>query len=402
VKNIRLVHVVNFDLGLKIHIANYMRYQLDQGYDVSVVSHPGKWLTHDTTIQDGIPVKIIPFAPSITPAQDLKTLVRLINYFRKERFDIVHTSTVKPGLLGRIAAKLVGTPIIVHTYRGLYLHDQMSPFQRWFYLNIERIGTACCDVILSQNKEDIHTAITNKVCPPEKIVYLGNGIDTTRFDPSLVSTEKTTALRANLGIPPNVQVIGFVSRMVREKGVYELLQAAQMIKSSGMQVRYLTTGSSQSDKTTAVSPDMLLKQYGLEEEVMLLGHRDDIPELLSVMDVLVLPSYAEGIPRIVMEAATFGKPVVATRARGTVEIVEDGKTGLLVPVRDARALADGILKLLNNPAEAAQMGQRARQYALQNFDERQYFWKTDAEYRRLIKAKLNLDPAPILRPIPNA
>jgi hypothetical protein len=133
-RKIRLVHVVNFDLGLKIHIANYMRYQLQQGYDLTVVSHPGRWLKRDTTIQDGIPVKIIPFQPRLSPLADLQTLARLVAFFRQQKFDIVHTSTVKPGLLGRLAARMVGVPVIVHTYRGLYLHDQMTPAQRRFFL----------------------------------------------------------------------------------------------------------------------------------------------------------------------------------------------------------------------------------------------------------------------------
>lgn len=398
--NIKIVHVVNFDLGIKIHIGNYLQYQLEQGYDVSVVSHPGNWLTHDTTLPNGIPVKIIPFNPSITPIADLKTLLRLVAYFRQQRFDIVHTSTVKPGLLGRLAARLTGTPVIVHTYRGLYLHDQMSPAQARFFINLEKLGTACCDLILSQNKEDIQTAIQTGIAPADKVVYLGNGIDISQFNPQKITEDQRQAKRASLGINPGEPVIGYVSRPVREKGVYEFLEAARILKSRGVQARYLTTGSPQPEKKTAVSLTDLLREYGLEDEVMLLGHRSDIPELLSLMNVLVLPSYAEGIPRILMEAAAMARPVVASRARGNIEVVEDGKTGILVPVRDGQALAEGILKVLSDPQQAEEMGRQARLRALSHFDERLYFWRTDAEYRRLIKAKLNLDPTPILKPIP--
>jgi glycosyltransferase involved in cell wall biosynthesis len=119
------------------------------------------------------------------------------------------------------------------------------------------------------------------------------------------------------------------------------------------------------------------------------------------MDVIVLPSHGrEGIPRILMESAALGKPVVASRVRGNVEAVEDGVTGLLVPVRDGPALAEAILALLRDPSRAAEMGKRARQRALTHFDERQFFWRTDREYRRLMHSRLELDPGAFLKPIP--
>jgi glycosyltransferase involved in cell wall biosynthesis len=135
---------------------------------------------------------------------------------------------------------------------------------------------------------------------------------------------------------------------------------------------------------------------------MLLGHRDDVPDLVSLMDVLVLPSYAEGIPRIVMEAAALGKPVVATGVRGTVEVVDDGQTGLLIPVRNAPALADAVHSLLRDPERATALGRRAHQKAVKEFDERLYFYKTDAEYRRLLRDRLKIDPEAYLKPIPAA
>ena len=415
-KKIKVVYLVNFDLGLKIHIRNFLRYQQEQGYEVSVVCHPGRWLTHDryvplgdTTIHDdtgtspcGIFVKIIPFKPSIDPLGDLKTLIQLVDYFRREKFDIVHTSTVKPGLLGRLAARITGTPVVVHTVRGLYLHEQMSPWQYRFFVLIEKLGAACCHAILSQNKEDIETAIREGICPPAKISHLGNGIDLSQFDPDRIRPEEVKALREQLGISPQQPVVGTVARLVREKGIYEFLEAAYLLKSKGVKARYLVVGSSQKDKTSAVSPEGHARRYGLEDEVMFLGHRDDIPHLLSLMDVVVLASYAEGIPRILMESAALGKPVVASRVRGTVEVVVEGKTGLLAPVRDGPALAEGILAILNNPERAAEMGRQARQHALTHFDERLYFWKTDAEYRRLLRARLAMDPDAILKPIPAA
>jgi glycosyltransferase involved in cell wall biosynthesis len=248
----------------------------------------------------------------------------------------------------------------------------------------------------------METAIREGICPPDRIHYLGNGIDLDQFDPDLVPPDKVMALRAELGIPPQRPVIGFVARLVQEKGIYELIEAASILKSKAIQARFLVIGTAQKGRKGTVSPEGVIHELGVEKEVMLLGYRDDIPELLSLMDMVVLPSYGrEGVPRILMESAALGKPVVATRVRGNVEAVEDGKTGVLVPVRDGPALADAILGLLNAPDRAAEMGRQARQRALTHFDERHFFWRTDQEYRRLLKDRLKLDPSSLLEPVPS-
>jgi glycosyltransferase involved in cell wall biosynthesis len=402
-RRIKVVHLTNLDMSLKVQMGNYLRYQRDQGYDVSAITRPGRWLLTDTTTADGLFVKIIPFQSRMTPFEDVRTLVRLIRYFRQEQFDVVHTHTVKPGLLGRVAAKAAGVPVIVHTLHGLFLsHELMTPFQYRLFRMIAKLGSACCHSVLSQNHEDIGTAIRLRICSPHKISYLGNGIDLARFDPALVSPAKVRALRAELKILPQQPVVGMVARLVREKGVYEFCEAARTLKSRGIQARYLMIGSAPPTKQTSVSAERLVREYGLDEDVILADRREDIPELLSLMDVVVLASHGiEGIPRILMESGAMGKPVVASRARGNVEVVEDGKTGLLVPARDASALAEAVLCLLRDPQRAAEMGRQARQRALADFDERAYFWKTDAEYRRLLRARLKMDPGTTLKPVPS-
>lgn len=399
-RRIRVVHVANMDVGLKIHLGNYMRYQLQQGYDVSAITHPGYWLKTDTTILDGIFVKIISFEKRLSPMADLRTLARLIGYFRREQFDIVHTHTVKPGLLGRLAAKIVGVPVIVHTVHGFYFYEGMSSAQYHFYATIEKLGSACSHLILSQNKQDIETAIREGICPPEKICYLGNGIDLSQFDPWQVLSEDVMALRDALGLSPQHTTIGFVGRLERDKGICEFLEAASILKSKGIKARFLVVGEIPATKRTSISPPELVRKYGVENEVMLLGYRNDIPVLLTLLDVLVHPSHGrEGIPRILMESAALGKPVVATRVRGNIEAVEDGVTGLLVEARDSSALAEGILRLLQNTELASEMGRQARQWALTHFDERLFFRKTDIEYRRLLRARLGIDAGAVLKPL---
>jgi glycosyltransferase involved in cell wall biosynthesis len=399
-RSIKVAHIANFDIGLRVHLGNYMLYLRDQGYDVSAVSHPGRWLSRDTTILGGIFVKIIPFEPRVSPLADLRTTARLVRYFRKEKFDIVHTHTVKPGLLGRLAAKLAGVPIIVHTVHGFYFYEETPRLARWLYGWAERLGAGWSDLILSQNKADIETAVSQRICPREKICHLGNGIDLSRFDPEQISPGKIQALRTELQLKPQQPVVAFVGRLVPEKGIAELLEAARLLTSEGLGATFVVVGTATSGDDPAGPYRALVREYGIEAEVAFLGYREDVAEILSLADVLALPSYGrEGIPRVLMESAALGRPVVATRVRGNIEAVQEGQTGLLVPPRDAAALAAGIGSLLRDPDCRAAMGRQARQWAVSHFDERLFFWKTDVEYRKLVSDRLGWKPSERLRPI---
>jgi glycosyltransferase involved in cell wall biosynthesis len=398
---IKVVHLSNYDVGLRIHMRNYMRYLRDQGYDVSIICNPGRFLKGDTVTEDGIFVKAIPFPHRITPLTDLKTLCALYRYFGQERFDIVHTHTVKPGLLGRLAARLARVPIIIHTIHGLPFHDEMNPWMIQLLINAERIGARLCDSILYQSQEDMEKAVESGICLADKLHYLGNGIDVERFHPSLVRPELVMAKRAELGLSPKDKVIGMIGRLVREKGFFEYLEAAQILKARGERARFLAIGAVHRKQGVAIDDlGVLIRQYDLEDTMLFLGHRDDVPQLMVAMDLVVLASYAEGIPRVLMEAAALGKPAIGTDVRGTRETIVDGVTGRLVPIKDPRALADAIVEVLADPARAAEMGQAARQRAEVHFDERDFFRRTDKEYRRLIETKLRLGQTYSLKALP--
>ncbi len=398
-RKIKVVHVLNYDFGL-IQIHNYMLYLRDQGYDVSIICSPGQRLKGDMYTPEGIFIKAIRFSSAITPLADLRTLWQLYRYFRKQGFDVLQTHTVKPGLLGRLAGRLTGIPVIVHTVHGFHIYEGMSPLQRKFYIWIEKIAAPFCDSILSVSREDIELALGEGICPADKISYLGMGADMSRFDVGCFSAEDVTRMKRELGIDPDEAVVTMIGRLVKEKGFIEYFEAAKIIKDKGGKAKFLSVGPTQ-DKATAVSPTALANEFGLESEILFLGLRLDIPELMSVTDVLVLPSHGiEGLPRVLIEAAAMGKPVVATDTRGCREVVEDGKTGILVPMKDSQALADAILELLSDKERASQMGKAGRERVVALYDERRYFWKTDAEYRRLLKAKLPAVDLRSLKAIP--
>jgi glycosyltransferase involved in cell wall biosynthesis len=320
---------------------------------------------------------------AFSPGADLKSLQDLERVFRRERFDLVHTHNPKPGLLGQLAARAAGIPRVINTLHGFYFHDLMPAGRRRFYILMEQIAASCSDAILSQNPEDLETAVREHICRREDIELLGNGIDLERFSARRLDVEEQRALRAALGIPDDARVVGFVGRLVEEKGILELFNAMTAIRARIPTAVLLVVGPTDAEKSDALTPAALRARFALGDAVVYAGLRQDMPELYGLMDVFVLPSWREGFPRSPMEAAAMGKPVVVTDIRGCRETVVPGRTGLLTPVRDVSRLTEAIVELLGQPERAQAFGDAGRALAERKFDERLVFEKVAATYRRL-------------------
>ena len=200
--------------------------------------------------------------------------------------------------------------------------------------------------------------------------------------------------RAEVGLPVGAPVVGFVGRLVREKGLLELFAAAGFVREQVPDVRFLFIGPVDTHKLDALTPDTTQK-YGIADICHFLGMRQDMPELYALMDVFVLPSHREGFPRSPMEASAMQVPCVVTDIRGCREAVDQGRNGLLVPLGDVQALADAIIELLTDREKAHCMGEEGRRMALERFDERRVFEKVKAEYARLLREK----GLPMLAPV---
>ncbi len=382
---VKVAHITAIDLSLRYLLLNQLRYLQMAGFEVIGISTPGP----DVPVVEAagvrhiaVPMRRHPF----TPFHDLVSLFRLYRVIRREKLTIVHTHTPKPSLLGQMAARLAGVPVVVNTIHGFYFHDDMSPVFRWFFVTVERIAALFSDVILSQNSEDIETAIEIGISSPTKITYLGNGVDLQRFDPTSIDAKQLRQLRQEFGIPENAPVVGFVGRLVAEKGLLELLAAMRRVREAIPKVHLLIVGPVDEYKIDAITPD-IARDYGLEDVAHFVGRRDDTPELYALMDLLVLPSYREGFPRAPMEASAMGIPCIVTDIRGCREVVEEGENGFLVLPRDVDTLTGAITKLLSDPALARKMGLKGREMAIEKFDERKVFAKVLSTYRRLLAEK---------------
>lgn len=380
--NPRVAHVTTVDLSLRYLLLNQLERIRDEGYDVVGISADGPNVA--VVEAQGIPHFAVPMTRRFTPFADLRALWALTWLMRREHFDVVHTHTPKAGLLGQLAARLSGVPVVVNTLHGFYFHDGTKPLPRRFYIWMERIAARCSDTILSQNKEDIATAIEERIARPDLLKWLGNGIDISRFDRTRLTEEELDALRAEIGLDAERPVIGFVGRLVEEKGILDLLAAAKSVLKEVPGIQLLIVGPYDDEKPDALRPDVA-ERYGLSEQCRFLGMRHDMPELYALMDVLVLPSYREGFPRAPMEASAMGVPAVATDIRGCREAVEHGVNGLLFPVGDAAALAHALVELLTDEPRRRRMGEAGRAMAEERFDEQKVFERVLREYERLLR-----------------
>ncbi|MCL4294659.1 MAG: glycosyltransferase family 4 protein [Anaerolineae bacterium] len=388
---IKVAHVTTLATSLQYLLLNQLQGIQQAGYEVVGISSPGAEVS--AIQRAGIRHIPIPITRDPSLVADLISLWRLYRVMRRERFTIAHTHLSKPGLLGQLAAKMAGIPIIVHTVHGFYFHDQMPRSQRRFYVSLEKIAALCSTSILSQNEDDMRIAVEEKICPPEKIRYLGNGIDLRQFDPDRFTDIEITEEKEKLGITANTPVVGFVGRLAaKRKGFLDFLAAGQIVARQVPDVRFLIIGSADKGRPDAVEPQ-IAATFGLKNHCLFLGQQPNqrLPRLYKIMDMLVLPSLLEGVPRVVMEASAMGIPTIVTNVKGNRDAVEHNRNGLLVPLHNPQTLAKAILELLHDSGKARCMGHAGRRLALERFDERVVFQKIQAEYERLLNEKGLLD-----------
>jgi glycosyltransferase involved in cell wall biosynthesis len=362
---LKIAQVATVDLSVRFLLIDHLQRLQELGHDVTAICSPGKWV--ENVRSHGIRVLTIPMQRELSPAQDFRSLLALRRCFAGEKFDVVHTHTPKAGLLGPVAARLAGVPVIVHTIHGLLFHDKMPASRRALFWPPEKWTAIFTTHLLSQSREDIDVAVQTHVAPLSKVQYLGNGIDVEHFsgDTNVNRTEFTKG-----AIGPDDFVVGCVGRLVYDKGFRELFEAAEMLVPRFPNLKFVVVGPEESDQNDAIEPHRLeeLKRRGI---VHFLGWRDDTRSCYAIMDAFALPSHREGVPRACMEAAAMRLPVVASNIRGCREIVVDGESGILVPVRDASRLAEAITRLMEDRELRRRMGDRGREHICVNFDHRQ-------------------------------
>jgi glycosyltransferase involved in cell wall biosynthesis len=370
----RIAHVANTDYFCAFLLRGQLRALRDDGCEVDVVCGDGPML--ESLESDGFRVHVVENSRRIDPLADARTLVRYVRLFRREGYDLLHTHNPKVNALASAAARIAGIPRVVSTVHGLYSHDGQSPWVRSVWRAFEAASARLADIVLCQSAEDVRTARWRRIIPDQRLRRLGNGVDLMRFSPHRIGAEDRAALRRRIGVRPEERVVGFVGRLVYEKGLMELLEAARARPGW----RLLLVGPDECGaKRDAISPEILASR----PDVTWLGLQEDMPALFAAMDVAALPSHREGLPRSLVEASAMGLPAVATNIRGCREVIDPGRTGLLVPPRDPAALRSALEALMEDPARRRRLGRAARSRAREIFDERAVLERIERAYREI-------------------
>ena len=369
-EKIKVLQICAVDYTVKNIMLPLIDQLSQQEMDVHIVCSGGP---NAANLQaQGYKIKTIEIVRRISPFKNLISLIHIFRYIKKEKFDIVHVHTPIASILGRIAAKLAGVPLIIYTVHGFHFHDDMKKWKKKIIISLEKIiGRLCTNLMFTVSYEDMQTAIQEGLISEDRIYHVSNGVNLVKFNPANRNFN-VTEKRKELGIGVGEKVIGFIGRIVKEKGILDLIHAYKAITDYLPNTRLLIIGDNRVEDRAEIDGNeilALIRKYGMQENVIFTGHRTDTNELLMLMNVFVLPSYREGLPLSIMEAMAMGKPVVATNIRGCREEVIDGKTGYLVPTKNSERLADAILKIIKDAQLAEKMGNLGKERAEKEFDE---------------------------------
>jgi glycosyltransferase involved in cell wall biosynthesis len=356
-----------------------------RGVELSAMSSPGEELDAFARTQ-GVAVYAAEMPRQISPARDLAAVARICGVLRAVRPDVVHAHTPKGGLLGMLAAWLRRVPVRIYHIHGLPYLTATG----WRGRLLRRTEALSCRLAhqvfcVSHSVRDL--VVDDGICPPGKIKVLAggsvNGVDAEgRFNPGNFDAAARGSIRRRYGIPADARVVGFVGRLVRDKGVVELAGAWKKLSADRPDAHLLVVGPF--EERDAVGEEVKAYLRGTPG-VHLVGTEYDTPPLYAAMDVVALPTYREGFGVVNIEAAAMGRPVVTTRVPGCVDAVVDGVTGTLVPPRDAAALADAVARYLDDPALRRRHGTAGRERVLKEFRQEVIWEALYQEYVRLFR-----------------
>lgn len=343
--------------------------ELRQTYDVVVLSSPGVSLVH-LAEQEGVAWRAVRMERRISVLRDVVSLVSLYRVFRAERPQMVHSMTPKAGLLCMMAAWMARVPVRVHTFTGL-VFPSASGLKRWLLMATDWLTCRCATHIIPEGegvRQDLlHYGITHK---PLRVLGYGNvrGIDLTYFDRTPEVMEQAAQIRKHLHIGEREFVFLFVGRIVRDKGIKELIKAYSLLEASYKHpVHLVLVGREERDvdPIDAVT-GMLLAAY---PRIHAVGEQVDVRPWYAAANALVLPSYREGVPNVVIEAGAMGLPSVVSDVNGSREIVLNGRNGVVVPVKNADALYRAMWRMVTSPERTKRMAEQARPMVASRYEQ---------------------------------
>jgi glycosyltransferase involved in cell wall biosynthesis len=348
-------------------------------FEVELMAGAGGMLDEEARNIPDAAVKLVPWLRHpIAPLHDIAALLRLRRHFKEAGIELVHTHSSKAGLLGRLAAALAGVPVILHTAHGWSFNDTQPRWKRALYVALERLAARFSTRLIVVSSRDREKGLRLGIGRPEQYEIIHSGIDAELFS---TPDRPGESVRAALGFEPSHKVVGTIACLKPQKAPLDFVRAAAAAHSEDDNLRFFIAGDGE------LRPQLtaLVKELGLQEVVRLLGWRRDVTDLLHAMDLFLLPSLFEGLPRSVLQAMAAGVPVVATAVDGTPEVIEDGVTGLLTPPGNPEVAARRVIEMLENDELRESCVMQARSRLSSEFDIHQMVRDLDRLYAGLLE-----------------
>ena len=317
----------------------------------------------------------------IHPISDIKALWSIVRYLKNSNYDIVHTHTAKAGFIGRLAAKLVGVPIIIHTLHGLSFHEFMSKWQRLLYIHMEKFVGNFTDIFISVGENIKRIAINEGLGDKSKFITIYSGMDLKCFKKKNINEKE---LRTELGLNKDKILIGTVARLEKRKGTHYFIEVLKKIILTNSDILGVIVGEG-SERSNLENQ---VEELGLYKYVKFTGFREDIAEVMSLFDIICLTSLWEGIPRVLIQGAALGKPLVAFDIDGNSEIIRDELNGFLITPINLNEFSRKVINLVNDQELRNKMSEQSKNIVDDRWDKNKMVTEIEKLYLKLYTRKI--------------
>lgn len=381
-----LVVVLNSAIAMGF-VEGQLEYFQKRGFDVTLLCPERRDSEWSVPEPEGVVIAEVPMERKVAPLRDLVSLWRLWRAMRALRPMVTNVGTPKAGLLGGVAAWLNRVPCRFYTLHGLRF-ETSTGLKRRILIYAERLACRFAHRVVCVSHSVREKAIAFGITSRERTLVFGagscNGVDASRFAPNPKLIQRAAALRRQLGIPERAVVILFVGRLTQDKGIPELTEAFLQLDKQFPDVRLLLAGCFEKEDPL---PADIRRQLAKHPHVIFAGPVQDTPSFYAAADIVVLPSHREGLPMVVLEAQAAGRPVVGAQATGIVDLVKDGKTGLLFPVGDVAALTRALARLITDKDLARKLELAGREQVNREFQQERIWDSLHRAYLEFLQKK---------------
>lgn len=378
----KLIRITTIPLSLEKLLEGQLSF-MNQYYKVTAISAEKDRLCRYGE-NNGVETYCVEMTRAITPWKDLKALTKLYNFFRKEKPLIVHTHTPKAGVIGMLAAKMAGVPIRMHTVAGLPLLE-VHGGKRKILDTVEKITYKCATKVYPNSFQLKNIILDLGYAPESKLKVLGkgssNGIDTQYFDPIKYPEGENAALRQKLGVPEEDFVFIFVGRLVREKGINELVRSFIKLQKEVNEISLLLVGPFEQELDPL--DDEVYESIHSQHKIITTGYQEDVRPYFAISNALCFPSYREGFPNVVMQANAMNLPAIVSDINGCNEIIDDEENGVIIPVKNEEALLEKMRILAKRTELYFKLKKNVRKKIVHNYNRKDFWQILLKEYKEL-------------------